>query len=218
VELYARIRRAVFVDKMSEREVARQFGLARGNSAEDVYRIDAPSTAIEHVAQLPDAAPESKFVESRRRAATPHALVACVVPVLRSRTRKAGPQPPQLEMGNCPSVLDSRISRLPLQNVNSSGAGDALPHHTCLLVVLWPHCGKVENASLAIAAHLLAFPVFRGEGAYSHTFSTRADGSGVQLPLVHSKRLNRYVEPTPPAITNPRFISGLKPFFSILSR
>jgi putative transposase len=29
VELYARVRRAVIVDKMSEREVARQFGLAR---------------------------------------------------------------------------------------------------------------------------------------------------------------------------------------------
>jgi len=29
VELYARVRRAVIVDKMSEREAARQFGLAR---------------------------------------------------------------------------------------------------------------------------------------------------------------------------------------------
>ena len=29
MELYARVRRAVFVDKMSEREAARQFGLAR---------------------------------------------------------------------------------------------------------------------------------------------------------------------------------------------
>jgi len=29
VELYARVRRAVVVDKMSEREAARQFGLAR---------------------------------------------------------------------------------------------------------------------------------------------------------------------------------------------
>ena len=29
MELYARVRRAVVVDKMSEREAARQFGLAR---------------------------------------------------------------------------------------------------------------------------------------------------------------------------------------------
>ena len=29
VELYARVRRAVVVDKMSEREAAKQFGLAR---------------------------------------------------------------------------------------------------------------------------------------------------------------------------------------------
>jgi hypothetical protein len=29
VELYARVRRAVMVDQMSEREAARQFGLAR---------------------------------------------------------------------------------------------------------------------------------------------------------------------------------------------
>ena len=29
MELYARVRRAVIVDKLSEREVARQFGLAR---------------------------------------------------------------------------------------------------------------------------------------------------------------------------------------------
>jgi transposase len=41
VELYARVRRAVIVDKMSEREVARQFGLAR-ETVRKMLRYSAP--------------------------------------------------------------------------------------------------------------------------------------------------------------------------------
>jgi hypothetical protein len=44
VELYARVRRAVIVDKMSEREAARQFGLAR----ETVRKMRIPTKEITH--------------------------------------------------------------------------------------------------------------------------------------------------------------------------
>lgn len=41
VELYARVRRAVIVDQMSEREAARQFGLAR-ETVPKMLRYSAP--------------------------------------------------------------------------------------------------------------------------------------------------------------------------------
>ena len=41
VELYARVRRAVVVEKMSEREAARQFGLAR-ETVRKMLRYAAP--------------------------------------------------------------------------------------------------------------------------------------------------------------------------------
>jgi transposase len=41
VELYARVRRAVIVDKMSEREAAKEFGLAR-ETVRKMLRYSAP--------------------------------------------------------------------------------------------------------------------------------------------------------------------------------
>ena len=55
MELYAQVRRSVFVEGLSEREAAKRFGLARGDGAQDV--------ALRHSAGL-SAAPTSAEAEA----------------------------------------------------------------------------------------------------------------------------------------------------------
>ena len=49
MELYARVRRAVLVEGRSEREVAREFGLARETGAQDAALLDSTGLLAEGV-------------------------------------------------------------------------------------------------------------------------------------------------------------------------
>lgn len=56
MELYARVRREVVVDKMSEREAAKQFGLARETVRKTSHRRTTPTPGREGYLQSHDVA------------------------------------------------------------------------------------------------------------------------------------------------------------------